>query len=330
MEHLNFIFWVGVVEDRQDPLKLGRCRVRIFGHHSENKNLVPTEKLMWAHPLLPVNNTTPYAPKEGDNVIGFYMDGEERQFPVMMGVTPNIPISRKNNKYGFSDPRTTDQIQNSPYKPFEEKTRYPRVLDEPSTPRVARNENIEKSQHQTKRDQQLTPTNITFDDVKNFQAKYPYNRVIETESGHLLELDDTPNKERIHIFHRSGSYFEIFDNGDVVIKSVHDKREVVVKDWNVYIGENATINIDGKATISVADNCKIESGKNIQISAPIGHIEMRAKSISMIAPGGVTIIGGNLIVQKDIISKVAASGALSTPTGEVITIISGTTFGILS
>ena len=24
----GFIWWVGVVEDRQDPLKLGRCRVR--------------------------------------------------------------------------------------------------------------------------------------------------------------------------------------------------------------------------------------------------------------------------------------------------------------
>ena len=37
----GFIWWIGVVEDRQDPLKLGRVRVRCVGWHSENKNLLP-------------------------------------------------------------------------------------------------------------------------------------------------------------------------------------------------------------------------------------------------------------------------------------------------
>ena len=29
----GFVWWQGVVEDRQDPLQLGRCRVRILGWH---------------------------------------------------------------------------------------------------------------------------------------------------------------------------------------------------------------------------------------------------------------------------------------------------------
>ena len=33
----SMIWWQGVVEDRYDPLKLGRCRVRILGHHTDNK-----------------------------------------------------------------------------------------------------------------------------------------------------------------------------------------------------------------------------------------------------------------------------------------------------
>ena len=34
----EFTWWTGVVEDRVDPLKLGRCRVRILGYHSDKKD----------------------------------------------------------------------------------------------------------------------------------------------------------------------------------------------------------------------------------------------------------------------------------------------------
>jgi hypothetical protein len=30
-------FYTGVVENREDPLKIGRCQVRIVGLHTENK-----------------------------------------------------------------------------------------------------------------------------------------------------------------------------------------------------------------------------------------------------------------------------------------------------
>ena len=75
----GFIWWVGVVEDRQDPLKMGRVRVRAVGWNSDNKMQLPTEQLPWAMPMLPVNNTNPYAPKEGDMVMGFFTDGEAAQ-----------------------------------------------------------------------------------------------------------------------------------------------------------------------------------------------------------------------------------------------------------
>ena len=49
--HDNFIWWIGVVEDRIDPLNLGRCKVRIFGSHTENLQLIPTSSLPWATTL---------------------------------------------------------------------------------------------------------------------------------------------------------------------------------------------------------------------------------------------------------------------------------------
>ena len=102
----GFIWWVGVVEDRQDPLKMGRCRVRCIGWHAEDKMRLPIADLPWAMPSLPVNNSSPHAPREGDMVFGFFIDGENAQEPIMLGSFPSIPLKAANAQEAFSDPRT--------------------------------------------------------------------------------------------------------------------------------------------------------------------------------------------------------------------------------
>jgi hypothetical protein len=87
----GFNWWVGEVETRIDPLGLGRCQIRIFGWHSENKESIPTEDLPWALPMYPINNSKSFqVPRIGDWIVGFFMDGESGQFPIMMGVLPGI------------------------------------------------------------------------------------------------------------------------------------------------------------------------------------------------------------------------------------------------
>lgn len=87
----NFIWWVGVIENRVDPLALGRCQVRIFGWHNENSVILPTSDLPWAQAVIPLNNSkTSSAPRVGEWVLGFFMDGEQAQIPVMMGVLPGL------------------------------------------------------------------------------------------------------------------------------------------------------------------------------------------------------------------------------------------------
>ena len=91
----GFNWWVGIVEDRLDPLGLGRCKVRIFGWHgdmsNESKKEIPKEDLPWAVPLYPVNNSKTFSsPRVDDWVVGFFFDGPSGQFPVMMGVLPGI------------------------------------------------------------------------------------------------------------------------------------------------------------------------------------------------------------------------------------------------
>ena len=98
----GFIWWMGEVENRIDPMGVGRCQVRIFGWHTENLEELPTESLPWALPLLPVNNSKSFsAPRVGDWVIGFFTDGLSAQAPVMMGVLPGIQ----------QDPYATDNTE---------------------------------------------------------------------------------------------------------------------------------------------------------------------------------------------------------------------------
>ena len=46
----------GVVEDRNDPLSLGRVRIRFVGLHSEDKLKIKTEDLPWAYPVQPITS----------------------------------------------------------------------------------------------------------------------------------------------------------------------------------------------------------------------------------------------------------------------------------
>ncbi|SVA13747.1 uncharacterized protein METZ01_LOCUS66601 [marine metagenome] len=108
----EFVWWQGVVEDRVDPLKLGRCRVRILGYHTNNKERIPTQDLPWAYPSQPITSaamngvgTTPMGPVEGTWVFGFFRDGPNAQEPVITGTFGGIPEAEPNPTLGFNDPK---------------------------------------------------------------------------------------------------------------------------------------------------------------------------------------------------------------------------------
>lgn len=124
----SFVWWTGVVEDIYDPLKMGYLRVRIFGIHPKDRNLVPTEKLPWAQILHPVNGVrTASSPRHGDWVFGFFQDGEAAQMPVVMGIFSGVDEIQANvagkpyvpppNNNGFFDVRTKAQVDAGPMPP---------------------------------------------------------------------------------------------------------------------------------------------------------------------------------------------------------------------
>ena len=89
----GFVWWIGVVEDINDPLTLGRCKVRCFGYHpAKSTNQVPTEDLPFALTIHPLNTPNLYAsPKVGEWVFGFFLDSMSAQEPAILGYLPAIP-----------------------------------------------------------------------------------------------------------------------------------------------------------------------------------------------------------------------------------------------
>ena len=106
----GFVWWVGIIENRKDPLKMHRCQVRIIGWHTDNKAQLPTSDLPWAQVLLPVNlSRVNNPPSLGDWVVGFFMDGESAQFPVIMGVMPGIKQPQNNKNTSSNNIKTNTQ-----------------------------------------------------------------------------------------------------------------------------------------------------------------------------------------------------------------------------
>ena len=234
----GFIWWTGIVENRNDPLKLGQCQVRCVGWDADNKMHLPTADLPWAKPLLPVNGINVFAPKEGDMVIGFFIDGESAQERVMMGILPNIPLKASNPQQ--------------------------------ATSRIARNDaaSITKTFIQERKDKVVTgieTVNDTWDEPKTkYDTVYPYNNVKETESGHILEFDDTPEKERIHLAHRNGSFNEWFPDGDKVEKVTKDNYQIIMGNDRVYIMGKCFVTVQGDAEIYVKENVYLLVDKNVE------------------------------------------------------------------
>lgn len=275
----GFVWWFGIVEDRKDPLSVGRCRVRIYGWHSEKKTDIPTNHLPWAHPVLPVtgNVGSVAAPREGTMVFGFFLDGKDAQFPVMLGIVPSIPESRGTSDKGFTDPREDAQLLDSPrivkdriyledgtgvIITQQSVSRFPDRIDESTVSKLAQNKEIDSTFIGERLDSvvegvELADGGTWSEPPTEYAAKYPFNHVYESESGHIVEFDDTPGAERIHISHRTGTFDEIYPDGKRVTKVVKDKFEIVMSDDNIYVMGSYNLTVKGQGNIQVEGDTNI-------------------------------------------------------------------------
>lgn len=325
-----FFWWTGVVEDRQDPLKLGRCRVRILGVHTDDKTLLPTSSLPWAHPLQPINNPTSYTAKEGDMIVGFFMDSTDAQFPVMFGLVPGVATKPAIKQKGFYDNRTTAELNSAPVKPNERATNYPRNLDEPTTSRLARNENLENTLLKSKSNKVAK-----FEPKSYYNAKYPYNNVYESESGHVLEFDDTKSNERIHLYHRAGTFMEMGPDGSKVEKIEKDNYTIIMGNDKVYIKGDVNIVVDGNMSTKVGGSYSV-SAKSISLSAlttasmsgtasasvsSMGSASLSGTAKASVSSAAMTNISGSIV-------NISAGGVLSAFAGGSASFVAGGTVAV--
>jgi len=282
----EFFWWQGVVEDRDDPLKLGRVRVRIVGLHSEKLvpddttgEGIPVEALPWAHPVCPITNAnmhgigeTPLGPVEGTWVVGFSRDGRSCQNLVYFGTLPGIVPEQKNE--GFSDPNN-----NYPKEKF---------VGEPDTNRLARGIETDTIVESKKSGRTLgvqTASGGTWDEPETeYAPEYPYNHVTESESGHIKEIDDTKNKERLHEYHKAGTFREIYPDGTVVEKIVKDNYEIVLGDNNIYVKGSVKITVDGNAEVYVKGSLTQKVDGNVSQTINGGVTQTVAGNVNETTP----------------------------------------------
>lgn len=211
------------VENLQDPLMLGRAKIRVFGDHQG----LDTEDLPWAVSLLPITSasnqqvgSSPTGLEIGSRVMGMYLDGQEKQKPVIWGSIAQIP-EMDNEKHDVS--------------------------------KLARGENsLDK--------QPLGP-----EPASAYAAQYPENKVYQTKTGHVVEFDDTPGAERIHVYHKSGTYTEINYEGQRVDKTVGNYFQIIQGKQVMYV--------KGEAEWTAQGELKIKSDGNITIDATKVYIK---------------------------------------------------------
>lgn len=148
--------------------------------------------------------------------------------------------------------------------------------------------------------------------VAAFAARYPYNQVHETEAGHVVELDSTPGNERIHVYHKNGSFVEIDVNGNSVRKTTGSDYVIIDKNSYVYtkggynvtvdgayrllVRDNTIIQIEGDATIIGNGNMNIKAAKNVGVAAK-NAIVTGKESVGIISDGDVNIQGRNIFLK---------------------------------
>ena len=280
----GFVWFTGVVENRQDPAKLGRVQVRCLGFHSEKLTDIPTEDLPWAHVMHPVTDpsmqglgNTPSFLVEGTWVVGFFRDAVEKQQPVIMGTLPGYPSATPDTTKGFNDP-------NGKYPSLN--TRSGHDINESDVNRLARNDALAHVVLTTKNSTVTTQvptanTDVTWDEPSSaHNSTYPFNHVYETESGHIIEYDDTEDNERIHEYHRAGTFYEIDRDGNKVTRIVGNNYEIIAQD--------NYINVKGSVNLTVDADCKTYIKGNWDIQVDGNKTEVIKGTSSETVTGAVT------------------------------------------
>lgn len=254
-------WFVGNVTDINDPLQMGRARVRIIGIHQDSEVEIPAENLPWAQTVVPVTqggtnglgNILGIQP--GARVFGIFMDGPDSQLPLILGSMPKYEAESDGDR---------------------------------STPQLARGTNTITK----------TPDTVTNEPSSPYAAVYPHNKAVTTTSGHAIEIDDTPDAERIHVYHKSGTFIEIHPNGDVVTHTKNGFKTVTGNDkihvtGDLNIVADGDITIDGRTINLNSGNTETDGAARLNDTTLDNDTEINGNDIGVITSSSQTVFIGD-------------------------------------
>ena len=288
----GFVWFIGVVEDNNDPDKLGRVKVRAYGHHSKSLNDIPLELLPWATVMGSTLDTSMQGQgsfrklEPGTWIVGFFLDAEERQQPVVIGTIKGKPNAAPNKDIGFNDPseinpQTKKWSGHGTDKDNNNMTTETQFI-ESDVNRLARNDtDLQHSILQTKEDARTKEVPIANEEksiggkykeadgkwdepASTYAAVYPNNNVRETYGKNIKEYDDTDGASRIHEIHgESGTFYEIDHKGNKVTRITGDNYEV--------IAGSDFVNVKGDVNLTIDSNCNtyVKGNWNIQVDGNV-------------------------------------------------------------
>jgi len=210
------------------------------------------------------------------------------------------------------------------------KGKYPLYINEADTNRLARNENITdtivfKKDAARDKDVPIANSSDTWSQTKiPYNATYPFNHVQFTESGHVLEFDDTQHSERIHLYHTAGTFTEIDANGTKTNRIVGDGYEILERNGYVHIKGSQYVTVDGAqkvrvdntldlevkgvATINVYNDANVNVSGNANMSVK-ETFNLKAKTVKLESTENFNIkAGNNLFISSGVDTNIKATG----------------------
>lgn len=142
------------------------------------------------------------------------------------------------------------------------------------------------------------PGGESFDQPESpYRAAYPYNKVTQTEQGHIIEIDDTPGSERIHVYHSSGTFVEIDANGTVVRRTKGSLYEIVDRNGKISIAGKADISVNGACNIFVGNDANIEVEGDVNLKCHNDITAQAGGTLNLSAVEELNITSANVNIE---------------------------------
>ena len=262
-----------IVEDINDPEKLGRVRARLI-HYDGNKKDIPTDKLPWTTVLAPqvgigAQNVagagqSPVGIRPGATVTVLVHDENPDGTRIAVGA---IPVNAARKKGTITASSLAGTASPSPGM---------------SGPHTAPFETP------TKASKEVLPNQPQYATV---QGSYTETFSTKSDSGFYIILHDKKGQAFYSLVHPSGTFFEMQSDGSLTTQTRGNRKEAVDGEYTLGAEKNIAMFTNKDAQIRVKDGTLLIQAKNIKIEVAENMTEEIGQNKTSTAKQVQTIIG---------------------------------------